>query len=81
MTEQSAIQQFGPRPCGAKQIILAPQPTVVHPHPGQHQLSTGVHANHQPMQGKGKGEGKKEQTCRIGCHHPITHTQAPMVPG
>ena len=40
-----------------------------------------VHSNHQPMQGKGKREGKKEQTCRIGCHHPITHTQAPMVPG
>ena len=77
MTEQSAIQQVDLRPCGAKQIILAPTPQhcTRTPDSTNYLQEFCVHANHQPMQGKGKREGKKERTCRIGCHHPITHTQ------
>ena len=69
MTKQGAIQQFGPQPCGAKQITEPTHPAALHHRP---RTAQGIYRSSVFIPTNKTGEGT--EMSRIGCHHPITHT-------
>ena len=78
MTGQRAIQQVGPRPCVAKQSTGTTSTTVLHPGPRSAQV---IYRSSVFMPTNKAKHGKGTEVSRIGCHPPITNTQAPVVPG
>ena len=78
MMGQRAIQQVGLRPCVAKQITSTTPIAVLHPGP---RLAQVIYRSSVFMPTNKAKWGKGTEVSRIGCHPPITHTQAPLVLG